>query len=53
MIKIYNNHVIQNFLKLYIYGKFQCISLIKFSFDDVLIFSFNFDIFLSTHFSFF
>jgi hypothetical protein len=51
--KIYNNHVISN---LYIYGKFQCTSLINFSFDDALFFIFYFDIiltlFLSPHFSF-
>jgi hypothetical protein len=46
------------FLKIvYIYGKFQCTSLIKFSFNDDLIFNFYFDItltyFLSPHFSFF
>jgi hypothetical protein len=35
---IYNNHVILKNLKLkkYILGKFQCSSLINFSFDDLL-----------------
>jgi hypothetical protein len=33
--------------------KFQCSSLIFFSFDDVLFFIFYFDIILSPHFSFF
>jgi hypothetical protein len=41
-------------LEKYIFGKFQCISLINFSFDDVLFFNFYFNTtlmyFLSPHF---
>jgi len=35
-INIYNNHIIKKklMLNIYILGKFQCTSLIKFSFDD-------------------
>jgi hypothetical protein len=56
--KIYNNNVIQNFrkLKIYILGKFQCTSLINFSFDDASFFKFYFDTtltyYLNPHFSF-
>jgi hypothetical protein len=35
---------------LYIYGKFQCISLINFSFDDALFVNFYFDIFFKSTF---
>jgi hypothetical protein len=35
---------------IYILGKFQCISLIIFSFDGVLFFNFYFDIFLESTF---
>jgi hypothetical protein len=54
----FNNHVISNFktLEKLILRKFQCISLIDSSFDDILFFYFYFDItlmyFLSPHFSF-
>jgi len=56
--KIYNIHIILKILNLeiYILRKFQCASLINFSFDDVLFFIFYFDItlmyFLNPHFSF-
>ncbi len=44
-------------INIYTLGKFQCTSLIKFSFDDALFFNFYFDttltFFLNPHFSFF
>ncbi len=42
----YNNHIILNFKKLYIYGKFQCTSLINSTFDDFFL-EFYFDTILT------
>jgi hypothetical protein len=55
-IKIYNNHIIQNFLnkKICIFEIFQYTTLLNFSFDDVLFIYLYFDIFFeSTFFVFF